>query len=55
MTTAAHLWEVGYDGMGRTHQVRDEITRLRDKHCLILLDTAVIVRYRGWDQRGLRR
>jgi uncharacterized membrane protein len=31
--------------MGRAAQVREEITRLSERHCLILLDTAVAVRY----------
>ena len=31
--------------MGRAEQVRHEIIKLSDKHCLILLDTAVAVRY----------
>jgi uncharacterized membrane protein len=41
----SHLWAVGYDDMGRATQVRDEIARLGERHCLILLDTAVAVRY----------
>jgi uncharacterized membrane protein len=45
MTTGAHLWAVGYDDMGRAEQVRAEITRLGERHCLDLLDTAVVVRY----------
>jgi uncharacterized membrane protein len=45
MTSAAHLWAVGYDDMGRAAQVRDEIIKLGATHCLILLDTAVVVRY----------
>jgi uncharacterized membrane protein len=45
MTRAAHLWAIGYDDMGRAEQVRQEIIKLGDKHCLILLDTAVAVRY----------
>jgi uncharacterized membrane protein len=44
MTKQAHLWAVGYDDMDRAGQVRDAITRLGDEHCLILLDTAVVVR-----------
>ena len=28
MTTAAHLWAIGYDNMERADQVRDEIARL---------------------------
>jgi uncharacterized membrane protein len=45
MTTDAHLWAIGYDDMGRAEQVREEITRLAASHCLILRDTAVVVRY----------
>jgi uncharacterized membrane protein len=46
MTTAAHLWVIGYDNMERADQVRDEITRLGwDKHYLLLLDVAVVVRH----------
>jgi uncharacterized membrane protein len=46
MTTAAHLWAIGYDNMERADQVRDEITRLGwDKHYLLLLDVAVVVRH----------
>jgi uncharacterized membrane protein len=41
----SHLWAVGYDDMGRAEQVRDEIARLGERHCLLLLDTAVAVRY----------
>src|SRR5215472_7992986 len=45
MTKGGHLWAIGYNDMGRAEQVRHEIIRLGDKHCLILLDTAVVVRY----------
>jgi uncharacterized membrane protein len=50
MTTAAHLWAIGYDDMGRADQVRDEITRLgwgtgQAGKYLILLDVAVVVRH----------
>jgi uncharacterized membrane protein len=45
MTKNAHLWATGYDDMERAEQVRHELIGLRDKHCLILLDTAVVVRY----------
>ena len=41
----SHLWAVGYDDMGRAAQVRAEISRLGERHCLVLLDTAVAVRY----------
>jgi uncharacterized membrane protein len=45
MTKVGNLWAIGYDDMGRAAQVRDEITRLADRHYLILVDTAVVVRY----------
>jgi uncharacterized membrane protein len=41
----AHLWAVGYDDVQRADQVRTEICRLNEKHCLELLDSAVVVRY----------
>ena len=50
MTTAAHLWAIGYDNMERADQVREEIARLgwesgpAGKY-LILLDIAVVVRH----------
>src|SRR5262245_47272492 len=45
MKKAGHLWAIGYDDMGRAEQVRHEIIGLGDKRYLILLDTAVVVRY----------
>jgi uncharacterized membrane protein len=45
MTRCGHLWAVGYDDLGRAEQVRHEFIRLSEKHCLILLDTAVVLRY----------
>jgi uncharacterized membrane protein len=45
MPTCGHLWAIGYDDMGRAAQVRGEIVALSERHCLILLDTAVAVRY----------
>src|SRR5262249_33461000 len=44
-----HLWAIGYDDVGRAHQVREEITRLglgagHASKYLLLLDTAVVVR-----------
>jgi uncharacterized membrane protein len=45
MTKVGHLWAIGYDDMGRAEQVREEISRLGERRCLILLDTAVVVRY----------
>src|SRR5262249_40353342 len=41
----AHLWAIGFDGMQRADQFRAEIARLGERHCLILLNTAVVVRY----------
>jgi uncharacterized membrane protein len=45
MAKIGHLWAIGYDNMDRAAQVRDEIIRLEERHRLILLDTAVVVRY----------
>ena len=45
MTKSGHLWAIGYDDTERAARVRDEINRLGDEHCLILLDIAVAVRY----------
>jgi uncharacterized membrane protein len=45
MIEGGHLWAIGYDDMNRAEQVRAEIARLSERHCLILLDTAVVVRY----------
>jgi uncharacterized membrane protein len=45
MTPSAHLWAVGFDDLSRADQVRGEIIRLGDKHCLIVCNTAVAVRY----------
>ena len=45
MTTAAHLWAIGYHNTARAEQVRDEIVKLGwDKTYLCLLDVAVVVR-----------
>jgi uncharacterized membrane protein len=46
-TVAAHghLWAIGFDGVARAAQVRDEVVRLGERHCLTVLDTAVAVRY----------
>jgi uncharacterized membrane protein len=47
MTKSANLWAVGFGTTGRAAEVRDEITKLAwEKHCLILRDVAVAVRYR---------
>ena len=46
MTKYSHLWAIGYDDIGRAGEVRDEIKRLGwDKHYLILVDIAVVVRH----------
>jgi uncharacterized membrane protein len=45
MTKGAHLWAIGFDDMQRADQVRTEAGRLNEKHCLELLDSAVVVRY----------
>jgi len=41
----AHLWAVGYDNTERAEQIRAEITKLGERHSLVLLETAVAVRY----------
>ena len=46
MTGSAHLWAIGYPDMGRAEQVRARVSALRETHCLVVLDTAVAVRYR---------
>jgi uncharacterized membrane protein len=45
MPNSGHLWAVGFDDIERAAQFRDEIARLADRKCLILLDTAVAVRF----------
>ena len=45
MADVGHLWAIGYDDVRRAEQMRDEIARLSDRHGLVLLDTAVAVRY----------
>jgi uncharacterized membrane protein len=45
MITGAHLWAIGYDDVERADQVRAEVRRLHEKHCLELLDSTVVVRY----------
>jgi uncharacterized membrane protein len=45
MKKSGHLWALGYDDMERAQEVRTAIARLGETHCLILLDTAVVVRY----------
>jgi uncharacterized membrane protein len=45
MTQGAHLWAVAFDDMKRAAQVRAEIARLGEKGDVVLLDTAVAIRY----------
>src|SRR5262245_4117283 len=45
MSGAAHLWAIGYPDMGRAEQVRAKLSALSDTHSLVLLETAVAVRY----------
>src|SRR5262245_18383904 len=45
LTKPRRLWAIGFDQMGRAAEVRDEVIRLGAKHCLVVLNTAVIVRY----------
>jgi uncharacterized membrane protein len=50
MTTAAHLWAIGYDDVAQADQVRDEITRLaweggQAGKYFILLDIVVVMRH----------
>jgi uncharacterized membrane protein len=50
MTTAAHLWAIGYDDIARADQVRNEITELgwgagEAGKDLILQDIAVVLRH----------
>ena len=45
MTKRAHLWAAGYEGVERAEQTRTAITRLHEKHCLTVLNTALVVRY----------
>jgi uncharacterized membrane protein len=45
MSEARHLWVIGFDNMDQAERVRAEILKLGESHCLILLDTAEVVRY----------
>jgi uncharacterized membrane protein len=45
MTVSGHLWAIGYDRMDRAEHVRAAIARLGESRCLVVLDTAVAVRY----------
>jgi len=45
MAKRGHVWAIGYDHMERAAQVRDEVIRLGERHCLVVLDTAIVERY----------
>jgi uncharacterized membrane protein len=45
MTKGGHLWAVGFDDMDRAEHVRKVVGRLHVTHSLIVLNTAVVVRY----------
>src|SRR5215471_12140879 len=45
MTNGAHLWAVAFDDIKGAEHVRAEIVKLGETRGLILLDTAVAVRY----------
>jgi len=45
MNNGGHLWAIGYNDMERAEAVRAEIAKLSERHCLMLLDTAVVVCY----------
>jgi uncharacterized membrane protein len=45
MTKRGNLWAIGYGQMERAAQIRDEVIRLGKRHCLTVLDTAVVVHY----------
>ena len=42
---AAHLWAVAFDDVERADQLRTAVLRLADEQQLVLLDTAIVVRY----------
>src|ERR1700722_756264 len=41
----AHLWAVGFDGVDRAEQVREQIQQLHEQRCILLLNSSVAVRY----------
>jgi uncharacterized membrane protein len=45
MSKGGHLWAVGFDDMDGADTLRAAIISLRDRHCLVLHDMAVVVRY----------
>src|SRR5262245_7338112 len=44
-TKPGRLWAVGFDRMERAAEMREEVLRLGARHCLVVLQTAVAVRY----------
>jgi len=42
---SGHLWAVGFENMERAEQVRAEVAKLAERHCLVLIETAVAVRH----------
>jgi uncharacterized membrane protein len=45
MSRDGHLWAIGYDTEDQLEQARARIASLGEGRCLILCDTAVVVRY----------
>src|SRR5262245_44507975 len=45
MIPSAHLWAVGFEDTQRAEQVRDVVKKLGEEELLVLIDTAVAVRY----------
>jgi uncharacterized membrane protein len=45
MSGSAHLWAVGYPDVERAERLRAKTSALGETHCLVLLETAVAVRY----------
>ena len=45
MSASAHLWAVGFDDMEQAARLRDVVAHLGERGALIVLDTAVAVRY----------
>ena len=45
MTDIGHLWAIGYDDVRRAEQTRDEFAKLSARQSLVLLDSAIAVRY----------
>jgi uncharacterized membrane protein len=45
MNAGRHLWAIAYNDMAGAEQLRAELTSLGERQCLVLLDSAVVVRY----------